>query len=344
MTNKMDYLNGRHYVAGHRGMVGAALHRALINRGATQLSTRTSAQLDLRDAAAVRLFFETERPDYVYLAAAKVGGIWANMSYPASFIFDNLQIQSNVIEAAREFGVRKLLFLGSSCIYPKLAPQPLKEEYLMAGPLEPSNEPYAMAKLAGMSLIRAYRKQYGCDYISVLPCNLYGPGDNYHPQQSHVMAALLRKFTEAVQQGRTEVEVWGSGSPLREFMHCDDLASACLFLMENYSAEAPFFRVFLHLSKTGSPAPKRGISNGGPLGAQQRTLCHGQVGRDVLNPGLPKAVRLRFYIGFALQFIWAWRQLPSSAIACDGSPFAQIHRSSTARPNRSGGLGQWKPP
>lgn len=239
MTNKIDYLNGRHYVAGHRGMVGAALHRALINRGATRLPTRTSAELDLRDAAAVRMFFETERPDYVYLAAAKVGGIWANMSYPASFIYDNLQIQSNVIEAAREFGVQKLLFLGSSCIYPKLAPQPLKEEYLMTGPLEPSNEPYAMAKLAGMSLIQAYRKQYGCDFISVLPCNLYGPGDNYHPQQSHVMAALLRKFTEAVQQGRTEVEVWGSGSPLREFMHCDDLASACLFLMENYSAEDP---------------------------------------------------------------------------------------------------------
>jgi GDP-L-fucose synthase len=220
-------------------MVGAALHRALISRGATLLPTRTSAQLDLRDAAAVRLFFETERPDYVYLAAAKVGGIWANMSYPASFIFDNLQIQSNVIEAAREFGVRKLLFLGSSCIYPKPAPQPLKEEYLMTGPLEPSNEPYAMAKLAGMSLIRAYRKQYCCDFISVLPCNLYGPGDNYHPKQSHVMAALLRKFTEAVQQGRTEVEVWGSGSPLREFMHCDDLASACLFLMEHYSSEEP---------------------------------------------------------------------------------------------------------
>jgi GDP-L-fucose synthase len=187
----------------------------------------------------VHRFFEAERPDYVFLAAAKVGGIWANSTYPAEFIYDNLQIQNNVIEASRRFGVRKLLFLGSSCIYPKLAPQPLKEEYLMTGPLEPTNEPYAMAKLAGMSMVRAYRLQYGSDFISVLPCNLYGPGDNYHPKQSHVMAALLRKFSEAVRQGSAEVEVWGTGSPLREFMHCDDLASACLFLMEHYSSEEP---------------------------------------------------------------------------------------------------------
>jgi GDP-L-fucose synthase len=239
MREAFNIESGKHYVAGHRGMVGAAIVRALQQAGAWHIVHKTSKELDLRDSLAVHRFFEAERPEYVFLAAAKVGGIWANSTYPAEFIYDNLQIQNNVIEAARRFGVRKLLFLGSSCIYPKLAPQPLKEEYLMTGPLEPSNEPYAMAKLAGMSMVRAYRQQYGSDFISVLPCNLYGPGDNYHPKQSHVMAALLRKFTEAVQQGRTEVEVWGSGSPLREFMHCDDLASACLFLMENYSAEDP---------------------------------------------------------------------------------------------------------
>lgn len=239
MSEAFKIESGKHYVAGHRGMVGAAIVRALQQAGARQIVHKTSNELDLRDSSAVHRFFEAERPDYVFLAAAKVGGIWANSTYPAEFIYDNLQIQNNVIEAARRFGVRKLLFLGSSCIYPKLAPQPLKEEYLMSGPLEPTNEPYAMAKLAGMSMVRAYRQQYGSDFISVLPCNLYGPGDNYHPKQSHVMAALLRKFSEAVRQGSAEVEVWGTGSPLREFMHCDDLASACLFLMQHYSSEEP---------------------------------------------------------------------------------------------------------
>jgi GDP-L-fucose synthase len=239
MSEAFNIESGKHYVAGHRGMVGAAIVRALQQAGAWHIVHKTSKELDLRDSSAVHRFFEAERPEYVFLAAAKVGGIWANSTYPAEFIYDNLQIQNNVIEASRRFGVRKLLFLGSSCIYPKLAPQPLKEEYLMTGPLEPSNEPYAMAKLAGMSMVRAYRQQYGSDFISVLPCNLYGPGDNYHPKQSHVMAALLRKFSEAVRQGRAEVEVWGTGSPLREFMHCDDLASACLFLMEHYSSEEP---------------------------------------------------------------------------------------------------------
>jgi len=239
MREAFNIESGKHYVAGHRGMVGAAIVRALQQAGARQIVQKTSNELDLRDGLAVHRFFEAERPDYVFLAAAKVGGIWANSTYPAEFIYDNLQIQNNVIEAARRFDVRKLLFLGSSCIYPKLAPQPLKEEYLMTGPLEPTNEPYAMAKLAGMSMVRAYRQQYGSDFISVLPCNLYGPGDNYHPKQSHVMAALLRKFSEAVRQGSAEVEVWGTGSPLREFMHCDDLASACLFLMEHYSSEEP---------------------------------------------------------------------------------------------------------
>jgi GDP-L-fucose synthase len=239
MSEAFNIESGKHYVAGHRGMVGAAIVRALQQAGARHIVHKTSNELDLRDGLAVHRFFEAERPDYVFLAAAKVGGIWANSTYPAEFIYDNLQIQNNVIEASRRFGVRKLLFLGSSCIYPKLAPQPLKEEYLMTGPLEPTNEPYAMAKLAGMSMVRAYRQQYGSDFISVLPCNLYGPGDNYHPKQSHVMAALLRKFSEAVRQGSAEVEVWGTGSPLREFMHCDDLASACLFLMEHYSSEEP---------------------------------------------------------------------------------------------------------
>lgn len=239
MSVAFNIESGKHYVAGHRGMVGSAIVRALQQAGARHILCRTSKELDLRDRSAVQRFFEEEGPEYVFLAAAKVGGIWANSTYPAEFIYDNLQIQNNVIEAARQFGVRKLLFLGSSCIYPKLAPQPLKEEYLMTGPLEPTNEPYAMAKLAGMSLVRAYRQQYGSDFISVLPCNLYGPGDNYHPKQSHVMAALLRKFSEAVRQGSAEVEVWGTGSPLREFMHCDDLASACLFLMEHYSSEEP---------------------------------------------------------------------------------------------------------
>ena len=239
MSEAFNIESGKHYVAGHRGMVGAAIVRALQQAGARQIVHKTSKELDLRDSSAVHRFFEAERPDYVFLAAAKVGGIWANSTYPAEFIYDNLQIQNNVIESSRRFGVRKLLFLGSSCIYPKLAPQPLKEEYLMTGPLEPTNEPYAMAKLAGMSMVRAYRQQYGSDFISVLPCNLYGPGDNYHPKQSHVMAALLRKFIEAVRLGSPEVEVWGTGSPLREFMHCDDLASACLFLMEHYSSEEP---------------------------------------------------------------------------------------------------------
>lgn len=239
MSEAFNIESGKHYVAGHRGMVGAAIVRALQQAGARHIVHKTSKELDLRDSSAVHRFFEAERPEYVFLAAAKVGGIWANSTYPAEFIYDNLQIQNNVIEASRRFGVRKLLFLGSSCIYPKLAPQPLKEEYLMTGPLEPSNEPYAMAKLAGMSMVRAYRQQYGSDFISVLPCNLYGPGDNYHPKQSHVMAALLRKFSEAVRQESPVVEVWGTGSPLREFMHCDDLASACLFLMEHYSSEEP---------------------------------------------------------------------------------------------------------
>ncbi len=223
------------YVAGHRGMVGSALVRALGGRGAKNIITRTSSELDLRDQAAVQDFFASERPTYVFLAAAKVGGIHANNVYRGQFLYDNLMIEANIIEASRRQEVRKLLFLGSSCIYPKFAEQPLKEDALLTGTLEPTNEPYAIAKIAGIKLCDAYRAQYGCNYISAMPTNLYGPGDNYDLQNSHVLPALVRKFIEAKASGAEEVVVWGTGSPLREFMHADDLAGACVHLMETYS-------------------------------------------------------------------------------------------------------------
>ncbi len=222
------------YIAGHRGMVGSALHRRLEREGFQHFVFRTSAQLDLRDQAAVREFFSEERPDYVFLAAAKVGGIQANNTFRAEFLYDNLMMESNVIDAAYRSGVKKLMFLGSSCIYPKMAPQPLREDYLLTGLLEETNEPYAIAKIAGIKLCEAYRSQYGCHFISVMPTNLYGPNDNYDLQNSHVLPALIRKFHEAKMDGKPTVEVWGSGSPRREFLHADDLADACLFLMENY--------------------------------------------------------------------------------------------------------------
>ena len=223
------------YIAGHRGMVGSAIRRKLEADGYTNLLLRTSSELDLRDQAAVRAFFATERPDYVFLAAAKVGGILANNTYRGQFLYDNLMIEANVIEAARVYGVTKLLFLGSSCIYPKLAPQPLTEDALLTGPLEPTNEPYAIAKIAGIKLCDAYRHQYGCDFISVMPTNLYGPNDNYDLKTSHVLPALIRKFHEARENGEPEVVMWGTGSPKREFLHADDLADACVFLMHNFS-------------------------------------------------------------------------------------------------------------
>lgn len=223
------------YIAGHRGMVGSAIHRRLKREGFQNFVFRTSAELDLRDQAAVREFFEDERPNYVFLAAAKVGGIVANNTYRAEFLYDNLMMQSNVIDAAYRVGVKKLMFLGSSCIYPKMAPQPLREEYLLTGPLEETNEPYAIAKIAGIKLCDAYRSQYGCNFISVMPTNLYGPNDNYDLQNSHVLPALIRKFHEAKVDGKPTVEVWGTGSPRREFLHADDLADACLFLMEHYN-------------------------------------------------------------------------------------------------------------
>ena len=222
------------YIAGHRGMVGSAILRKLKAEGFNNIITRSLAELDLMDQGAVIDFFQKERPDYVFLAAAKVGGIIANNTYRAEFLYNNLMIQNNVIHQSHVAGVKKLLFLGSSCIYPKLAPQPLKEDYLLTGPLEPTNEPYAIAKIAGIKMCDAYRAQYGSHFISVMPTNLYGPNDNYDLQNSHVLPALIRKFHEAKQKGADHVDVWGSGKPLREFMHVDDLARACYFLMQNY--------------------------------------------------------------------------------------------------------------
>jgi len=222
------------YVAGHRGMVGSAILRCLIKEGFQNLVTRTSSELDLRNQAAVHAFFEQERPEYLFLAAAKVGGIVANNTYRGEFLYENLMIQNNVIHAAKTSGVKKLLFLGSSCIYPKLAPQPLKEDYLLTGLLEPTNEPYAIAKIAGIKLCEAYRSQYGCNFISAMPTNLYGPNDNYDLHTSHVLPALIRKFHEAKVNGDDFVEMWGTGKPLREFLHVDDLAEASLFMMLHY--------------------------------------------------------------------------------------------------------------
>jgi GDP-L-fucose synthase len=230
------------FVAGHRGMVGSAIVRRLQQAGFDNLVLRTSKELDLRDQPAVTDFFANERPNYVFLAAAKVGGIMANNTYRADFLYENLQIQNNVIHNAYATGVKKLMFLGSSCIYPKMAPQPLQEESLLTGTLEPTNEPYAIAKIAGIKMCESYRRQYGCNFISVMPTNLYGPNDNYDLQNSHVLPAMIRKFHEAKINGKPTVELWGTGAPLREFLHADDLADACLFLMQNYDEE-PFLNI-----------------------------------------------------------------------------------------------------
>ncbi|SOD20349.1 GDP-L-fucose synthase [Pedobacter xixiisoli] len=223
------------FVAGHRGMVGSAIYRKLQKEGYQNIITRTSKELDLRNQQAVADFFAQEKPDYVFLAAAKVGGIVANNTYRADFLYENLAIQNNVIHQSYLNGVTKLMFLGSSCIYPKMAPQPLKEDYLLTGTLEPTNEPYAIAKIAGIKMCDAYRDQHGCNFISVMPTNLYGLNDNYHPENSHVLPALIRKFDEAKNNGSKEVVIWGTGSPMREFLFADDLADACYYLMENYS-------------------------------------------------------------------------------------------------------------
>lgn len=228
------------YVAGHRGMVGGAILRKLEARGAETV-TRTHAELDLTDQAAVRVFMQAEKPDQVILAAAKVGGIHANNTFPAEFIYDNLIMEANVIHQAYAAGVRRLLFLGSSCIYPKMAAQPMREDALLTGTLEPTNEPYAIAKIAGIKLCESYNRQYGTDYRSVMPTNLYGPGDNFHPENSHVLPALIRRFHEAAQEGHEEVVVWGTGTPMREFLHVDDMAEASLFVLDldraSYEAE-----------------------------------------------------------------------------------------------------------
>jgi GDP-L-fucose synthase len=229
--------NSRIYVAGHRGLVGSAIIRKLSADGYTNIITRTSKELDLREQGAVREFFAAEQPDYVFLAAARVGGILANDSYPADFLYQNLMIEANVIESSRVNGVKKLLCLGSTCIYPKLAPQPLKEEYLLTGPLEPTNEWYAVAKIAGIKLCQAYQRQYGCKFISAMPTNLYGPEDNFDLESSHVMPALIRKFHEARVNSQPTVTVWGTGKPLREFLHVDDCADACVYLMRHYDGE-----------------------------------------------------------------------------------------------------------
>ncbi len=225
------------YIAGHKGMVGSAIHRNLVANGYTNIIYKTSGELDLKNQVAVAQFFEQEKPEYVFLAAAKVGGIMANSTYRADFIYENLQIQNNVIHQSYLSGVAKLMFLGSSCIYPKLAPQPLKEEYLLTGLLEETNEPYAIAKIAGIKMCDAYRSQYGCNFVSVMPTNLYGPNDNYDIKTSHVLPALIRRFHEAKVNNQVIVIIWGTGRPLREFLHANDMADACVYLMNNYNEE-----------------------------------------------------------------------------------------------------------
>lgn len=230
-------LNSKIYIAGHRGMVGSAIMRNLQAKGFTNIVTRTSAELDLRSSQSVSDFFKEEKPDYVFLAAAKVGGIQANNVYRADFIYENLMIQNNVIHNSYLTGVKKLMFLGSSCIYPKLAPQPLKEESLLTGLLEETNEPYAIAKIAGIKMCESYKRQYGCNFISVMPTNMYGPNDNYNLTNSHVLPALIRKFHDAKEHNLPFVEMWGTGTPMREFLHADDLGDACVYLMNTYNEE-----------------------------------------------------------------------------------------------------------
>ena len=267
------------FIAGHRGMVGSAIQRRLQKEGYTNLVARTSADLDLRDQQAVSRFFASEKPEVVVLAAAKVGGIVANNTYRADFIYDNLMIQNNVIHQSYLHGVKKLLFLGSSCIYPKLAPQPLKEEYLLTGPLEETNEPYALAKIAGIKMCEAYRDQYGCNFISVMPTNLYGPNDNYDLQTSHVLPALLRKFHEAKSEGKATVTLWGTGTPRREFLHADDMADACFYLLKNYN-DRPFVNI-----GTGEDISIRELANM----IQEITGFHGAIEWDSTKPnGTPR--------------------------------------------------------
>ncbi len=272
------------YIAGHRGLVGSALMRNLQSRGYDNLLTRSHAELDLTDQSAVNAFFRAEKPDYVFLAAAKVGGIHANNSYPAEFIRDNLAIQTNVIHAAYENGVKRLLFLGSSCIYPRDCPQPMKEEHLLTGPLESTNRPYAVAKIAGIEMCWSYNRQYGTRYLAVMPTNLYGPGDNYHPENSHVIPGLIRRFHEAKERGEERVTVWGTGTPRREFLYSDDMADACIYLM---SLPDEKYTVYL----TEESAPLINIGSGEELTIRQLAEAVARtVGFDGIlefDPGKP---------------------------------------------------------
>ncbi|WP_276348419.1 GDP-L-fucose synthase [Daejeonella sp. JGW-45] len=271
--------NSKIYVAGHRGMVGSAIHRKLLKEGYTNILTRTSKELDLRNQSDVSLFFETEKPEYVFLAAAKVGGIIANSTYKADFLYENLAIQNNVIHQSYLTGVKKLLFLGSSCIYPKLAPQPLREEYLLTGLLETTNEAYAVAKIAGIKMCAAYREQYNCNFISVMPTNLYGYNDNYHPENSHVLPALIRKFHEAKVNSQPTVTVWGTGTPLREFLFSDDLGDACFYIMQNYNGKD-----FLNIG-TGKDLPVKDLA----LLVKKIIGFEGQIVFDTSKPdGTPR--------------------------------------------------------
>jgi GDP-L-fucose synthase len=272
-------MNSKIYVAGHRGMVGSAIVRKLQEQGFNTIVTRTSAEMDLRDQRAVNDFFEQEKPAYVFLAAAKVGGILANNTYRADFLYENLMIESNIIHAAYKSGVEKLLFLGSSCIYPKNALQPMNESALLSGWLEPTNEPYAIAKIAGIKLCEAYRDQYGCNFISAMPTNLYGQGDNYHLQNSHVIPAMIRKFHEAKINKSELVEIWGTGNPLREFMYVDDLADACLFLMQHYNE-----KLFLNIG-TGEELSIKQLA----LAVKEITGFDGDIQFDTSKPdGTPR--------------------------------------------------------
>jgi GDP-L-fucose synthase len=276
--------DARMYVAGHRGMVGSALVRQLQARGFEHILTRSRAELDLTNQAAVNLFFATEKPDYVFLAAAKVGGIMANNTYRGEFIYQNMMIQNNVIHAAYVHGVQRLMFLGSSCIYPKQAPQPLKEEYLLSGPLEPTNQPYAVAKISGIEMCWSYNRQYGTKYLAVMPTNLYGPGDNYHPENSHVIPALLRRAHECKVRNEPEFVVWGSGKPRREFLYCEDMVQACVYLMSLPTEDYDFF-----LNDTTPPLINIGTGEDITIAELARTICAvvGYTGNIVFDASKP---------------------------------------------------------
>jgi len=286
MTNETQHipLKAKIYVAGHRGMVGSAIVRQLTARGYTTILARTREELDLTNQAAVNLFFETEKPEYVFLAAAKVGGILANNTYRGDFIYQNMMIQNNVIHASYVHGVDRLMFLGSSCIYPKLAPQALKEEYLLTGPLEPTNQPYAVAKISGIEMCWSYNRQYGTKYLAVMPTNLYGPGDNYHPENSHVIPALIRRAHNYKMRNEPEFVVWGTGTPRREFLYCEDMAQACVYLMMLPQDDYDFF-----LNDTTPPLINIGTGEDITIAELAKTICEvvGYTGKIIFDASKP---------------------------------------------------------